>query len=389
MSTTDSVQPAMSASRPADARRVFAVALAAWIGLFIAVQAYVTTHGGGVGAWDAGWYRSIAQSGYTFDGNIAHQQPVAFLPAYPYLLRLPLALGLPLAAAILLTCVTCAVGGMVLLFRALSAALGPNTAAYACALFVASPFSFYFLNGYSESLFLLAMGAFWWALLQRRDEPLAALFAGLAGLVRPFGVLLAFVWAIDVVLRGRRNGAPLRETATRLFAFGPLAVMGPLLVCLYYGYRFGDLFLYRNILVAWGDNVVAGSLAEAVDHLRVELRTLIEWHPAEILSWPPELARLLLWASVAMVGIASRRIPPQLVAYAFALIAFCLCLTASGSNLGRHLATNIAFPVAVTLALCAPQARPWKMMLFIAITLGALTLQMYYAARYFRVIWVS
>lgn len=390
MSTTDSVLPARPASEPADARRVLALALIAWVGCFVVVAAWTIAHGGHAMPWDTGWYGVIAERGYRFDGNITRQQPVAFLPAYPYLLRLPLALGLPLAAAMLLTCVACAVGGVVLLFRALAAKLGSMTAAYACVLFVASPFSFYFLNGYSESLFLLAMGAFWWALLQREDAPLAALFAGLAGLVRPFGIVLAFAWAIDVVLRARREGTPVRETVIRLVAFGPVAVMGPLLVCLYYWHRFGDLFLYRNILVAWGDNTLAGGLAETIDHLRVELRTLFEWHPFRIVDWPPELARLLLWASVASIAATIRRIPPQLAAYAFGLVAFCICLTASGANLGRHLATNIAFPVAVTLLLwTARDARPWKKGAFVAITLGAFALQMYYATLYFRFTWVS
>jgi hypothetical protein len=263
-------------------------------------------------------------------------------------------------------------------------------------LLVASPFSLYFLNGYSESLFLLLMGAFWWALLRRQDDVLAALLAGLAGLVRPFGLVLALVWAMDVALREHRAGTPARKIVARLAKFSPVAVLGPLLVSLYYSYRFGDLFLYRNILVAWGENTVAGvSLTAMADHFRVQWRLLFELHPQQLLTWPPELARTLLWVSLAVMAGAARRMPPQILAYGFGLIAFCLCTTTGGSNLGRHLATNIAFPLAAMLLLCprervAPGAmETWKRSLFSALVLVSFLVQMYFVTMYQRGSWVS
>jgi len=376
------------------ARRWVGWALVAWVVTFLAVRAYVAGHGGYLTTWDAAWYETIAQRGYVFDGNIARQQSVAFLPAYPYVLRLLLMLGLSSPVAVTLLCAGSAVGGVALLHGALSAKVGPTMSAKACVLLVASPFSFYFLNGYSESLFLLAAGAFWWALLRRQDQVLAALFAGLAGLVRPFGIVLALVWAVDVVLHARRAKAPLGETAIRLVAYGPVAIMGPLMSCLYYAYRFGDLFLYRNILIAWGDNILTGGPYEPFDHLRFQWRMLMELHPTAMLSWAPELARLMLWASLATVVATIRRLPPQLVIYALGLIAFCFCATLGGANLGRHLATDIALPLAVTLLLfpataAATDPSSWRRIAFAAIVLASFAIQMSYAALQLHAGWVS
>ena len=37
--------------------------------------------------WDVGWYKSVIEQGYSFNGNYAQQQNVAFTPAYPLLCR--------------------------------------------------------------------------------------------------------------------------------------------------------------------------------------------------------------------------------------------------------------------------------------------------------------
>jgi hypothetical protein len=377
------------------ARWLLAVVLTAWIVTFIAAREYATIHGSGPLNWDTGWYADIAARDYHFDGDITHQQPVAFLPAYPYTLRLLLAFGLPVHATVLLACIACAIGGTLLLFQALSVHLSPMISAVACVLLIASPFSLYFLNGYSESLYFLAMAAFWWALLRRCDDGLAALFAGLAGLVRPFGVLLALVWVADLFLRVRRRELMWRDAVLRIVALGPIAIAGPIIVCLYYAHRFDDLFLYRNIMVAWGVDVLGGGFPDIVDHLRVELSTLAEWHPWLIGTWPPELARLLFWTFLAIVPFVMRRIPVQLLLYGLGLIGFCLCTTESGGNLGRHLATNVALPIGLAVLLfpvsypAIDEKRLWRGVLFAAIVIISLVAQLCYASIYFRAQWVS
>ena len=44
------------------------------------------------GRWDAGWYIGIAESGYSYWGNLSRQSNVAFFPAYPLAMRATAAL---------------------------------------------------------------------------------------------------------------------------------------------------------------------------------------------------------------------------------------------------------------------------------------------------------
>lgn len=114
---------------------------------------------------------------------------------------------------------------------------------------MASPFSIYFLNGYSESLYLLFFGAFWWALLRRQDFALAALCAGLAGAVRPFGLVLAVVWLCALGWHAYRGRLSWRNAVLTAAIYLPLTACGLLLVSLFYYVKFGDLALYRNVMM--------------------------------------------------------------------------------------------------------------------------------------------
>ena len=93
------------------ARRLFVGALSTWVIVFAAIRAWALAHGGTPVPWDASWYLDVAMRGYQFNGDISFQQNVAFLPAYPYVLRLFLALGLPSAAAVLVMSIVCSAGG--------------------------------------------------------------------------------------------------------------------------------------------------------------------------------------------------------------------------------------------------------------------------------------
>jgi hypothetical protein len=382
-------------SGDARARLIATCALLVWIVAFLALRGWMVGHGATPLRWDVGWYVDIATRGYTFNGNISVGQNVAFLPAWPSLLNVLMRLGLAGPGAVLVLSLACAIGGSSLLFRALCAATTPATSAVACALAIASPFSMYFLNGYSESLYFLSMSAFWWALFARRDTALAALFAGLAGLVRPYGVVLAVVWAIEVARREHLAGTPPARIVARLAALGPLAIAGPLIVCLYHAHQFGDLFLYRNILGAWGADIVSSGWADFVNHLRVESRSLAVFHPSLVIAFPTEAARLLFWMGLAVTVAAARRAPPGITLYGLGLIAFCVGSTEGAANLGRHLATNIALPLGIVLLLSphwtaqARQADHLRYGLLAAAFCLSLAAQMLFLSWFYQGRWVS
>lgn len=375
-------------------------ALAAWIVCFLTVRTLVIAYGGTMMAWDVGWYLHIALKGYHFGGDIMTQEPVAFLPMFPMALRALLGLGLSNSTAVLMVCVGSASCGMLLLYRGLSARVGAHWSALACALFMAAPFSMYFLNGYSEALYLLFFGAFWWSLLRHSDFALAALSAGLATGVRPFGVLLAVAWAAALWREVHQVRLTWPEAVRIFVLFGPLTIVGILCVSLFYYYQFGDLFLYRNALLAWSQDLVQGLPRSALlTPFDVSLNNLVELFrldPSASLALPATIARLLLWAFVLLLPFVLRQLPLETMAYGIGLLLFCIA-TSAGYAIGRHMATNLVLPLAV-LALVWPvrDAREgntppakWRLGLTGFLFAAGMSVQAFLLARFFHGHWVS
>jgi hypothetical protein len=363
----------------------------AWIAVFVLIRVVAILQGHPAGVWDVGWYLDIAANGYHFDGDITSAQNVAFLPGLPLLESPLLRLGLPgnLAAAII--CIGAALIGIVLLRRALQAHAAPLWSAAACSLVMACPFSMYFLNGYPESLFFACLCAFLWALWTRKSDALAALFAGLSCAVRPYGILLAVVWAFCVVADAMRERKRPRDVLLRLAIFGPLCVSGLLLTSLYFYARYGDLFLYRNIMVAWGFNAVAAP-HDLVDRFATLWRALVNSNNS---TDPILIGRAMFWGGLVLMPLAARRIPAALTFYALLLFAFVLATTESGANLGRHLSTNLALPLGILSLIWSPRSAgeslPTRMQI-LAISLiwiAAITAQVFLIGSFSHKLWVS
>ena len=190
--------------------------------------------------WDTISYLKIAILGYTRDAT------VAFLPLYPWLLRL-LAHAIRenyLLAGLLLSTV-CAIATLILMLE-LFRKYYPDEIAWRTVLFFISfPTFFFLLAGYTESLFLVLVLAFW--ILARHQKWLwAGIFAGLATLTRLQGVVLSAVllWMMLMSLVEQPAGTPLSRVrqvaglrkihpARWMKSFGPaswLAILLPPLV---------------------------------------------------------------------------------------------------------------------------------------------------------------
>jgi hypothetical protein len=205
--------------------------------------------------WDAGWYASIAASGYLLDPSRT-QQPIAFFPAFPMLMRVG---GEALNSVSRGFDSPDLFGGREgrMLWSGLFVSLAAFTAALVClyklarlhgcdagtawlflCLLSAYPFAVFFSAPYSEALFLLASTA---AMYFGHKRTLAACFAAgvVAGLSRPNGFLLCVPVALVLFGSGRRlEVGRLRES---IVAAAPL--IG---VALYSG------FVYSLTGVPWG-----------------------------------------------------------------------------------------------------------------------------------------
>lgn len=212
--------------------------------------------------WDTGFYLSIAESGYRYEGE--RLPSVAFFPLLPVLVRgFGALLGDPLLAGLLVTNLAL-LGAAVLLYRLAQAAWGQGVAERAVWYLLIFPTSFFGSAIYTESLFLLfAILALYMA---RRRIWLGAAMAGvLAGLTRFLGILviplLFFEWL------GQHRQAQDRKKG---IAWGQLAACAaPLLgsgaYMLYLQLVFGDALAFSRASAAWGR--VASTPLQAVSGL--------------------------------------------------------------------------------------------------------------------------
>ena len=204
--------------------------------------------------WDAKFYLSIAQQGYSTSSDLSQYSNVAFYPLYPALaksfgwlgLRLPD--GAVLAVGLLVSNV-CFLAACVLFYRLAVGRMGfsPKAAGRALALLIVFPASFYFSSFYPESLFLLLSLLAFSAAYEGRWG-LAGLAGALVTLTRIQGVLVvaALAW---IYLDAR--GWKLARIRADVLWLG-LAPLG-LAVHFYQLYRLtGHLLAPFEVQAAWG-----------------------------------------------------------------------------------------------------------------------------------------
>jgi hypothetical protein len=157
--------------------------------------------------WDTISYLGIAILGYRQDASIA------FMPLYPLLIRFtaPLLGGNHLLAALALSTIF-SILTVILMYELFAAMYAQQIAGDAVVLFLTFPTAFFLLAGYTESLFLFLVLAFW-ALARKRQWFWAGLCAGLATLTRLQGVILSpvLVWMMLTRLVDTASTDPLAQ----------------------------------------------------------------------------------------------------------------------------------------------------------------------------------
>ena len=203
-----------------------------------------------IGQWvkfDAGWYRLIAEQGYSFE-SIDRQAPVAFFPAYPLLMRwVGVVLGSqPFVAGVLIT-VAAGAGAVVLFATWCRERLSSPAVRWSVVALVVYPYAFFMFGAvYADALFLVAaVGAF--VLLERDHPVLAGLAGAVATATRPVG--FAVVIGLVVLAVARRGGWRRLRAADA----GVLLSVGGLAAWMTYLWvNFGDPLVFSKIQRAWG-----------------------------------------------------------------------------------------------------------------------------------------
>jgi len=305
--------------------------------------------------WDGFWYRLIAEFGYpaalpvdAVTGAV-QENAWAFYPAFPmmsrFLMRLT-GLGFPFVGSTL--ALLLGFGAAVVMGLLLRDRVGPRVALAAVAVYAACPVSPCFQIAYTESLAILLLCGFLWA-ISKESWLVAAGLALLIGLSRAMALPLAIVALVAVFLRWRRreqDPISAREGWSALAALGSCGAAGllwPFIVSVI----MGSPRAYTATMGAWS---VGGSV-----------RLLRPWLEYVALPRHAVVVALALVIIIAMtIGPWAARLGTELRVWTLAYAGYLILVDAPSTSLFRHLLP--LFPLTVVLIGGGWRDRPARFM---------------------------
>jgi hypothetical protein len=168
--------------------------------------------------WDGQWYWFINAAGYpgeiprTDEGH-AQENAWAFMPAYPFLLRLFTVVGIPFPVIAPIVSLLFAGAAALVFFRLMVRFLPPGSALFATALFCFAPLSTILQVSYAESMHLFLLFVALLLLVDRRYALLVPVVVVMS-LTRPSGLAFALALLLHLVHRfvtRSRDPFPWRE----------------------------------------------------------------------------------------------------------------------------------------------------------------------------------
>ena len=220
--------------------------------------------------WDAGWYRSIVDSGYQYSDDPGSYSSTVFYPLYPLVSYFTKTLfGVDAFAALLLVANVSAIAATMLMAKVVKDEAGRDVAVLTVAFFCFFPSSLFLSSGYSESLFL-ALALLGFLFLQSEAYVFAAISAGFSAATRPTGIVMIPVILIDMALRSRLARP---ELLPRMALCGLLAALGLLIYMAFLQLEFERPFAFVAGQSAWNqgtflDRFVAGATLRTLLHSR-------------------------------------------------------------------------------------------------------------------------
>jgi hypothetical protein len=300
--------------------------------------------------WDAGWYLGIVTDGYRFvgpnDGGGAAHSNVAFLPAYPMLVR---ALGRLLGGRLtgyigagLTISFISFFGALIYLYQLARETLDDERAQFAVWLVAAYPFAVFFGAIYVESLFLLGItGAFYH--FRHGEFGRAFLWGVLVGLTKTNGFLVSLplaILALQSYMRKTDASLPVVSVAS---AAGP--GVGMLMFSGFMWQLTGDPLAWLRAHQAWG-RTYRGLIALSSERYKwISQDGLV----AYVSTVPHEAVNALGAIFVlATVWPVARRLG---VAYATFILIFMLPPLAAGGFISAGRFSSVLFPAFIWMAM--------------------------------------
>lgn len=204
----------------------------------------------GLTQWDAGWYQSIAESGYDFDGNYHRQQNIGLLFFYPLSAKLIHSLtGVSYSLSLIWASHLFLLIGLFFIYEIARKCLKDDTLAYLpVLLLLIHPFQVFLSAGYSESMFICFSAAALYLLLEKRYF-WAAVIGGAACGIRAVGVVFPILLIANFYLTNKSNITI--KLILGLCVRCIVSLWGILFNMVYMYFHFQDPFVYFKIQKAW------------------------------------------------------------------------------------------------------------------------------------------
>ncbi|MBI5642858.1 MAG: glycosyltransferase family 39 protein [Deltaproteobacteria bacterium] len=292
--------------------------------------------------WDAGWYRGIAESGYSWTNDPNAQQNIIFFPLYPFLSgMLHKITGASVAVSMIVISNAAFLISLIWLYRYLYEEYTEDIALWSAVFISFFPTSMFFSSGYPESLSLLFSIATFHYL--SKNKPLAAgVMAGIATLTRLPLIILAVPIFIHLLRKRPYTARHILFSCACLL----LSVGGVIVYAAYLYLKFKDPLVFVKGYEAWKPfNQGEGNLLKILAFVPVIQD--IKFHFARLSARTFDSIFFIFFLISSVWGVLQYRKP--IFVYALVIILFSYVSHAQFSliSMGRYML--LAFPVFILM----------------------------------------
>ena len=325
-----------------------------------------------VNIWDGQWYWFVNAAGYPSEiprdaAGAATENAWAFMPAFPFLLRLFTGLGIPFPVIAPIVALLFAGAAALVFFRLMSRFLPPGSALFATALFCVAPLSPILQVSYAESMHLFLLFLALLLLVDRRYVVLIPVVVVMS-LTRPSGLAFALALLLHLVhrfLARARDPFPWRERI-EVVAVGLVSALSGIAWLLIAWAVTGEFTAYTDTELAWRRGFgIEGHLVPFTPWVQGAEFWFRDWFGLPD-PWSLVLGGVALVALVGgyagfLLSPWARRLGPDLRFWLLAYALYLLAVFFPQSSTFRLLV-----PLAPALgALAVPRSVPWRVTLLV------------------------
>lgn len=333
--------------------------------------------------WDEGWYSTIVDYGYMFNGDNGIQHNLPFFPIFPLLAKifkliLPFE-GFHTGLAMLIVSNIFAYLTIRYLFLLTKALFNYMIAVYTVVLFLCLPLSFFIFLGFTESLFFtfILMFLYYYEVKKKRFFPL--ILISLASLTRVYGILLLVVYLVELFFHKDKR------LVYRDILLIPIGVLGLSLFILYFQWKFDHPFLFLANQIAWGHH----STNTFFNFLT--FKNVVVQASNFDLTQPQTIGALYFIATIFLFSSVYKLLPRSMFIYTIVFFLFLFYIWSPlSSSIGRYLLCLLPVIMIVPVLLLKDSEdgivlKNWRFLVFcfLLFTLNMNLLQLFFTGKHF------